>query len=85
MSLDSIGTNLHRKVLSQIESIELGHPGYLHNLFRDAITKKGSNLGYEELAAQMVLSSTLTLDPRPSINISAYQIKGSSVYTVTCL
>ena len=74
MSLASIGTNCHRPVLSQRESIEQEYPGYLHYLCRDAITKNGSNSGFEELAAQMVLSSTPTVDARPSINISTYQL-----------
>ena len=73
-SLNSIGTNIHRKVLSQTDTIELEHPGYLHFLFRDAVKKKGSNAGYDELAAQMVLSSSGIKDHRPPITLSPYQL-----------
>ena len=75
MPIASIGTNLHRPVLSQTESIEQEHPGYLHYLFWDVITKKGNNSGFEELASQMVLIGTSTSDARPSIDISTYQLR----------
>ena len=71
--MHSIGSNIHSKILSQTDSIKVQFPRYF--LFCDAIEKKGSNSSYEELAAQMVLSSTGTVDYCPQITISAYQLR----------
>ena len=46
ISLASIGANLHRIVISQTESAEREHHGYINHLFQDAVTKKGSNSGF---------------------------------------
>lgn len=75
ISLTFITANSYRLVLSQTESIEQEHPRYLNYLFCDVIIKKGSNSGFKELAAQMVLSSMSTIDARPSINIITYQLR----------
>ena len=71
----NIGEKSISKRVSVTASIEEAHPGYLHDLYRDATTKIGNNAGFDELAAQMVLSSTSCLDNRPNIDISAYQLR----------
>ena len=74
VSSKCVGECNRKGSVSAVNIIKQQHPGYLHHLFRQAIKMVGLNAGFAELAQQMHLSSTSSIDPRPPVIISRRQL-----------
>ena len=70
-----VAQSRHKGSISSTDLIEVKYPGYLHQLFRQALYTKGSNSSFSEIACHMNLASRKDSEVRDHVELNRNQIE----------